>query len=77
MQAILAIVLPFIPQLIALIPKMTSGVSELVAFIGSVRIAAKQSNQWTPEMESAFLESLIAYGGSHPWKTDAEIASGK
>jgi len=73
MPAILAL----LPQLIALIPTISSGVGDLIKFIGAVRGAAQQSSEWTPELEKAFLDSLIAKASTTAWKTDSEIAAGK
>lgn len=72
MQALLPLLLPLIPQLIAAIPKVTSGVESLIAFIASIRTAAKQTEAWTPEMELAFTEQLIARSQDKSWQTDAE-----
>jgi ABC-type phosphate transport system permease subunit len=77
MGALLTILLPLLPQLLAAIPNITSGVEGLIAFIASIRSTAKQTGQWTNEMETAFVESLLVYANSRAWKTDAEIAAGK
>lgn len=69
-----AALLALLPQIIALIPTITSGVSDLISFIASVRLAAQQSQSWTPELETAFLNSLIEKGKSKAWQTDREIS---
>lgn len=73
----MAAILALLPGLINLIPTVTTGLSSLIAFIGAIRSAAQQSGEWTPELEKAFLDALIAKGSTNAWKTDAEIAAGK
>lgn len=65
--------LALIPQLIALIPLVESGASELIGFISKVRVAAQQTGEWTPAMETAFLESLLKMGQGRAWMTDAQV----
>lgn len=59
-------IIALIPQLIGLLPVITTGVEHFVAWISALRTAAKQSNEWTPEMESAFINSLILRAVSNP-----------
>lgn len=66
MPAIIAI----IAQLIPLIPSLTVGVESLIAFIASIRTAAQQSGEWTPELEKAFLDALLARSTSPAWRPD-------
>ena len=60
-------------QIIPLLPTIETGVASLVAFISNVRSAATQSKEWTPDMEKAFLDSLLAMATEHAWLTDAQI----
>ena len=69
MTAIIAL----LPQLIALIPSVTTGVSSLIKFISEIRTAAKQTGAWPPELEAQFTDALIAVSQSDAWKTDAEV----
>jgi hypothetical protein len=71
MSAIIAL----LPGIIALIPTITTGIASLIAFISSIRTAAQQTGEWTPALESLFLDSLIAKGSTDAWKTDAELAA--
>jgi hypothetical protein len=66
-------ILLLLPQIIALIPTVTTGVREIVSFVEGVRAAAQQSSEWTPELEKAFVESLIARAKSDAWKTDSQV----
>lgn len=74
----MAAILALLPQLIALIPSITTGVGSVIKFVGQVRAAAQQSGEWTPELEKQFVDALIAKGSNDAaWKTDAELAAGK
>jgi hypothetical protein len=73
----MAAILPLLPGLIALIPTITTGLSSLIAFIASIRTAAKQTSEWTPELEALFVNALIAKASTDAWKTDSEIAASK
>ncbi len=73
MPALIALV----PQLIALVPVVETGVGSLIKFIGEIRTAAMQTGEWTAEHEKTFLDALVARNSKAEWKTDAEIAAGK
>ena len=73
----MAAILALLPGLIALIPTITTGIGQLIAFIAAIRTAAQQSGEWTPALETAFVDALIAKGSTDAWKTDAELAAGK
>lgn len=66
--------LALLPQIIALIPTITSGVSNLVKFISDIRAAASQTSEWTPDLEKQFMDALIARASSEAWKTDSELS---
>lgn len=66
-----------LPQLIALIPTITTGVGSLISFIASIRTAAQQTGEWTPALETAFVNAVIAKASTNAWKTDAQLAAGK
>lgn len=66
MTALVAAIVPLIPSILKL---GASGIN----FINDLRTTAKQSGEWTPEAETSFLESLLAYGQKTAWKTDAEL----
>jgi hypothetical protein len=67
-----------LPQLIALIPTVTTGVGNLISFIAAIRTAAQQSSEWTPALEAAFVNAIIAKASNdNAWKTDAQLAAGK
>lgn len=63
-------------QVVGMLPTLGAAVTEGVAFVKAIRVAAKQSGEWTAEQESAFLEALIALSETRAWKTDRELAKG-
>ena len=65
-----AALVAILPTLIQLIPVVTAGVENLIAFIQSIRTAAQQTAEWTPAMESAFLDALLARANSPAYKPD-------
>lgn len=73
----MAAILLLLPQLIALIPQIGTGVGQLIAFIAAIRSAAQQTSQWTPELESLFVNTLITKASTDAWKTDAQLAAAK
>ena len=48
--------------LIPMLPTITTGVEHVISFIGSVRTAAKQTGEWTDDMETKFRGSLLVLG---------------
>ena len=46
----------------ALLPIVNTGVEHLIAWITTVRAAARQTGEWTPEADAAFRASLLATG---------------
>lgn len=73
----MAAILLLLPQLIALIPTVATGVGALINFIAQVRTAAQQSGEWTPALETAFVNAVIVKASTDAWKTDAQLAVGK
>lgn len=73
MSAILA----FLPTIIALIPLLTKGVDEIIHLISLIRDAAKQNEEWTEELETAFLNALIATKTDPAWQPDANTDPAK
>ena len=49
----------------------------MIAFIAAIRSAAQQTSQWTPELESLFVNTLITKASTDAWKTDAQLAAAK
>ena len=72
----MAAILALLPSIISMIPTVTTGVENLIAFIGSIRTAAQQTGEWTPALELAFTEALIAKGSSKAWTPDAALPKG-
>lgn len=55
-----------LPQILALIPSITTGFTAFINWIASLRTALKQSGEWTPEMEEAFINGLIQRARTDP-----------
>jgi len=53
-----------LPQLIqlalALLPTVTTGIKEFIAWIDSLKGAAQQSGEWTADQEAAYRAALFA-----------------
>jgi len=45
---------------LVLLPKVTYGVAEFVAWVGSLRQIAKQAEVWTLDYETAWREGLLS-----------------
>lgn len=56
---------------IALLPLVQTGVMELIAFINTLRAAAQQTGEWTPEQEAAYRAALFAKTNDPAYKPDA------
>ena len=66
--------LALLPIILQYLPTMTVGVEQLIAWITSVRTAASQASVWTPELETAFLEALIATKTTPAYQLDPAAA---
>ena len=73
----MAAILLLLPQLIALIPTVTTGVGALINFIAQIRNAAQISGEWTPALEASFVNAVIAKASTDAWKTDIQLAAQK
>jgi len=62
----MTLALAIVQIIIPLIPKVEGEVSSLVNWISSIRTAAKQTGQWSDEMEQNFRASVIAAGLADP-----------
>jgi hypothetical protein len=63
-----------LPELYPLIKEGIGDVGHLINYVRSLRSAAQQSGDWTPEAEAQFLAEEIGHAGEHAYKTDAELA---
>lgn len=52
--------LALLPSVLEAIPQVETGVEHLIAWVESVRSAAKQSAEWTPQMQASFDAALLA-----------------
>lgn len=46
---------------LALLPTVTTGVTQFVAWINTLRTAAAQSSEWTPELEANYRATLLRH----------------
>jgi hypothetical protein len=46
---------------LTLLPKITVGVVQFVAWLNTLRAAAKQAEVWTPEYEAAWRSGLLSH----------------
>jgi len=47
-------------MILPLLPTIAGDVTSLISWIGSIRSAAQQTGEWTPTMETAFRNALVA-----------------
>lgn len=66
----MAALLLILPQIIAMIPSATAAVGAIIRFVAEIRNAAKQSGEWTPELERQFIDSLISRTTDPAWQPD-------
>jgi hypothetical protein len=45
---------------LALLPLVTTGVTEFIAWLNSLKTAAQQAGEWTPEQDAAFTAAILA-----------------
>lgn len=45
---------------LAFLPVINTGVNEFIAWLTTVRAAARQSGEWTPEQDAAFEAAIAA-----------------
>lgn len=64
-----------IAQILPLLPTIGGDISALIKWISSIRTAAQQSGEWTPELEKAFIDNLILRATAPQWMTDAQLAA--
>lgn len=71
----LAPIVALIPQILAAIPIGQSMIVATINWINSIRTAAQQSGEWTPEAEAAFAAWAVKTLTDPKWLTDAEKAA--
>lgn len=59
-------------MVIAALPSLTTGITEAIAFINSIRSAAQQSGEWTADAETAYRNSLWATTQDPAYQPDAK-----
>lgn len=63
-----------LPVILELISKLTPGFMHLLNWVVQVRALARQSAAWTPELEEAFIQSLIATKTNPAYQPDPPSA---
>lgn len=71
MQALVAL----IPAILAAVPMVQSAIVATINWVNSIRTAAQQSGEWTPEAEAALAAWAIRTMTDPKWLTDAEKAA--
>lgn len=66
----MAATLLIVNGLLPLLPSITTGAAELWKFITTVRTAAQQSNEWTPALETAYQQALLATANDPAYQPD-------
>lgn len=56
----MAAALAILPSVMQLITLAVPGFTHLINWVMSIRVAARQSAEWTDAMEDAFIASLVA-----------------
>ena len=69
----MAAILALLPGVIALIPTISSGVQSIIALVNSIRKAAQQSGEWTPDLDRQFMDALIATATDPKWQSDPKV----
>jgi len=59
-----------IPIVIAALPMIQTGVTEFIAWLETLRSAAKQAGEWTDEQDAAYLAALRAKLGDPAYQPD-------
>lgn len=54
-----------------LLPLVTTGVTQFIAWIDSLKAAAQQAGEWTAEQESAYRTALFAKTNDPAYQQDA------
>ena len=55
---------------LALLPMVTTGITEFIAWIDSLKATAQQAGEWTPEQEVAYRAALFAKTNDPAYKPD-------
>jgi hypothetical protein len=55
---------------LALLPLVTTGVTEFIAWINSLKGAMQQAGEWTPEYQAAYRAALLAKGIDPAYQPD-------
>lgn len=54
-----------------ILPLVTTGITEFVAWINSLRASLQQTEEWTPELEAAYRAALWAKTQDPAYKPDS------
>jgi len=54
-------IIALIELALTLLPKITVGVTQFVAWLGVLRATAQQAEVWSPEYEAAWVAGLLAH----------------
>jgi hypothetical protein len=65
--------LALLPVVLKYLPTVESGAEHLWAWVMGIRAAAKQSAEWTDEIETQFRATLEASGKASEYQPDSKI----
>ncbi len=63
-------IVALIPLALQILPLVTTGVTEFIAWIDSLKASAQQSGEWTPQMESDYRAALFAKTSDPAYQPD-------
>lgn len=69
----MALALASLPTILALIQAGVPAVESLITWVASLRASATATAQWTPQMETDFLNAVISMASSKQWTPDAAL----
>ena len=55
---------------LALLPLVTTGINEFIAYINALKGAIQQTGEWTPAQETAYRTALFAKTGDPAYQPD-------
>lgn len=64
-----------LPQILAAIPVTMSAITATIKWVESIKAAAQQSGEWTPEADTAYRNWIVSTLTDPKWLTDAEKAA--
>lgn len=64
--------MPLVLTIISALPQITVGVEHLMSWIREMRSAGQRTGEWTPAMETQFLDALLSRRYDAAYKEDSK-----